>query len=71
MADRDPTLDDFVGKTITSFDGDCINIWRFGFSDGSAIAIEVEGFGQAGYGMVVCEECAENWREDRQADQAA
>lgn len=55
---RDPAPADFVGKTITSFEGDCINIWRFGFSDGTSIAIEVENFGVAGPGMVICEECA-------------
>jgi len=71
MPDRDPIPTDFVGKTITSFDGDCINIWRFGFSDGTAIAIEVESFGAAGYGMVVCEECAENWCPERRIDEAA
>lgn len=59
MSHRDPTPEDFIGKTITSFDGECINIWRFGFSDGTAVAIEVESFGQAGPGMVVCDECAE------------
>lgn len=58
MADRDPVREDFVGKTITEFDGSCINIWRFGFSDGTAIAIEVESFGDGLHGMVVCEECA-------------
>lgn len=58
MADRDPVPEDFVGKTITEFDGRAINIWRFGFSDGTAIAIEIEAFGGGLYGMVVCEECA-------------
>lgn len=43
MADRDPIPSDFIGKTITEFDGSAINAWRFG---------------PAGYGMVVCEECA-------------
>lgn len=59
--DRDPLPSDFIGKTITAFDGESINVWRFAFSDGTAIAIEVEGFGAAGYGMVVCEECAANF----------
>jgi hypothetical protein len=59
MPDRDPVPEDFVGKTITGFEPDAINIWRFRFSDGTAIAIEIEGFGPAGPGLVVCDECAQ------------
>ena len=64
MADREPVPEDFIGKTITKFDGSSINIWRFGFSDGTAIAIEVENFGNAGPGMVVCDECADEFNKD-------
>ena len=53
MDERDPTPADFVGKTITEFDGSAINVWRFGFSDGSAIAVTVEPFGSGLYGMCV------------------
>lgn len=63
MAERKPRRRDFVGKTIVAFDGRACNLWRFTFSDGTAIAIEadIESFGS--YGgipvMQVCEECAE------------
>lgn len=63
MPDRDPVLADFIGKTITDFDGSCINVWRFRFSDGTALAIEVESFGHGLMGMVVCEECAAEMAE--------
>lgn len=54
---RDATPEDFVGKTIAEFDGSSINIWRFVFTDGTRLAIELETFGEAGYGMVICDEC--------------
>src|ERR1700679_1462208 len=47
----------FVGKTIKRIDASCINITRFFFTDGTAVAIEVENFGAVGCGMVQCAEC--------------
>jgi hypothetical protein len=62
MADRDPVQADFVGKTIAAFDSLACNVWRFAFTDGTAIAIEAETFGQHNLPMmVVCEECAEDF----------
>lgn len=57
MSHRDPKRKDFVGKKIVRCDVSCVNIWRFWFDDGSAIAIEVEAVGSGIYGMVVCDEC--------------
>jgi hypothetical protein len=57
MSHRDPEAKDFVGKTITDFYADAINIWKFHFSDGTNIAVELENFGDAGPGMVICETC--------------
>lgn len=62
MAERNPRKRDFVGKTIKRIDTSACNIWRFLFTDGTAIAIEAECH-STGYGylpvMQVCEECAE------------
>jgi hypothetical protein len=66
MPERDPKPEDFVGKTIISFDGSSVNVWRFGFSDGTAIAIEAETWGPGLPGMAVCEECAADWVTERQ-----
>lgn len=58
MPERDATQLDFVGKTITGFDGSSWNIWRFQFSDGTAIAIEAENNHVCGAGLQICDECA-------------
>lgn len=58
MSDRMPRKSDFVGKTIKRIDTRSCNIWRFFFTDGTAIAIEVEAVAPMVYGMLVCEECA-------------
>lgn len=63
MTYRNPKPADFVGKTITSFDGSCINRWALSFSDGTKLAIEVEYFGNNLYGMVLCDECADDVNE--------
>lgn len=59
--ERDPRPADFVGKTIAAIDTRACNVWRFTFSDGSAIAIEAEVMNTE-YGgipvMQVCPECA-------------
>jgi hypothetical protein len=49
---------DFVGKTISRIDAKCVNVTRFWFTDGTAVAIEVDAVGPGIYGMVSCEECA-------------
>lgn len=43
---------DFIGKTIANVDARAVNITRFYFTDGTAIAIETEGDA-----MVTCNEC--------------
>lgn len=53
--DIDPK--DFEGKTIKKLEADAINIIRFYFTDGTSIAIEVEGFGGGLMGMVTCDAC--------------
>ena len=61
MSERDPRKSDFVGKTIKRVDTKSCNIWRFFFTDGTAIAIEADtmwtGAGDLPV-MQVCEECA-------------
>lgn len=59
MAERDATPQDFIGKMIITADTSCWNIWRFRFSDGTAIAIEAENNIHCGAGLQVCEECVE------------
>lgn len=58
--ERDPQPDDFIGKTITAVDTSACNVWRFRFTDGSAIAIKAEVM-DTRYGgvpvMQVCSEC--------------
>lgn len=54
--DIDPK--DFEGKTIKKLEADAVNIIRFHFTDGTAIAIETEGFGGGLVGMVSCTVCA-------------
>lgn len=61
MSDREAVPADFVGKTIEACDVSAINIWHFRFTDGSLLSIVVESFGNVGPGMVVCDECAEQW----------
>ncbi len=61
MAERDALPSDFVGKTIKRVDTSACNIWRFFFTDGSAIAIEADLFWTPAGSlpqMQVCEECA-------------
>lgn len=59
MPERDPVAADFVGKTIVAFEADSVNVWRFKFSDGTAIAIEADLFGYPSLPcMQVCDECA-------------
>ena len=54
---RDPKPQDFVGKTIARVDTKAVNIWRFYFTDGTAVAIEVDAVAPMVYGMVVCDVC--------------
>jgi len=49
---------DFAGKTIKYIDARAVNFVRFFFTDGTALAIEVESVGPGLTGMVVCSECA-------------
>ena len=64
MSHRRPRRSDFAGKTIKRVDSSADNIWRFHFTDGSAVAIESEIFSAGGsYGsglacMFICDECA-------------
>lgn len=55
--ERDPLPSDFIGKTITGFDGSSWNLWRFQFSYGTSLAIEAENHHAAGPGLQVCVEC--------------
>jgi hypothetical protein len=48
---------DWEGKTIKRVVADAINVTRFYFTDGTALAIEVDAFGHGLYGMVQCPEC--------------
>jgi hypothetical protein len=57
MSHRNPKPRDFVGKTIKRIDTRAVNVWRFFFTDGTAIAIEVEAVGLGLSGMVVCDAC--------------
>lgn len=57
-AERDPHPADFVGKTIDHIDTGACNVWKFFFSDGSAIAIEADVWGPGLPIMQVCEKCA-------------
>jgi hypothetical protein len=61
--ERDPVPADFVGKTIRIVDTSACNIWRFYFTDGTAIAVEAE-VENTQYGgipvMQVCDPCASN-----------
>jgi hypothetical protein len=67
MAERNPEKRDFVGKTIARIDTRACNLWRFFFTDGTAIAIEAD-CQSTQYGgvpvMQVCEECAQPEPED-------
>lgn len=63
MSHRDITEADLLGKTITKVECEAVNILRLGFSDGTALAIEVDAFGHGIYGMVACDECV--WPEDQ------
>ena len=58
MTHRDIRKEDFVGKTVIDLDCEAVNIIRFKFEDGSALAIEVDAVGLGIYGMVACETCA-------------
>lgn len=53
MSHRPLRCRDFEGKTIQKVDVRAVNIIRFYFTDGTALAIEAEG-----HVMVACEECA-------------
>lgn len=57
MSHREITPADFEGKTIAYIDCGAVNILRFYFTDGSAIAIEHERDG-----MVACDACADGPR---------
>ena len=54
MSHRKIQKKDFEGKTIKSIDCRAVNVLRFFFTDGTAIAIETEN-----YAMVACDECVE------------
>jgi hypothetical protein len=55
--ERDPTPEDFVGKTIIAVDLGAANIWRFRFSDATALAIEADLHYDIPI-MQICEPCA-------------
>jgi hypothetical protein len=59
MAHRLIKNKDFAGKTVARVDAKAVNMIRFYFTDGTAIAIETEGFGHGIVGMVACEVCVE------------
>lgn len=62
MAERDPVSADFVGKTIAEVDTSACNLWRFRFTDGTAVAIEADTFWTPAGDlpmMQVCDECAD------------
>ncbi len=59
MAHRDLTKEDFIGKTVTDFECDAVNVIRFVFEDGTRLAIEVDAMGHGIYGMVACDECVD------------
>lgn len=52
---------DFEGKTIARLEAGAVNIIRFYFTDGTSKAIEVEALAPTHgiYGMVSCDDCAE------------
>ena len=45
---------DWIGKTITDVKADAINVAVFQFSDGTSIALEIEGAGNGISGMFQC-----------------
>lgn len=47
----------WVGKTIARMDARAVNVVRFFFTDGTALAIETEGMGHGIVGMVQCGAC--------------
>lgn len=55
-SDIDPKA--FEGRTIERMEAEAINIVRFFFTDGTATALEIEGFGNGLVGIVQCQECA-------------
>jgi hypothetical protein len=60
MTHRKLKARDFVGKTVAQVDVRAVNIIRFFFTDGSAVAIEVDHFGHDLWGMVACDECTDD-----------
>jgi len=55
---RRPLKRDFEGKTIKRFQRSADNIWRFWFTDGTAVAIQSELFHPGITCMELCEVCA-------------
>jgi hypothetical protein len=55
----------FVGKTIESVDCRAVNIIRFYFTDGTAIALETDYMGVGIYGIVACATCAKGKGDER------
>lgn len=53
---RRPEKEDFEGKTITRFEPDADNVWRFWFTDGTAFAVQSESNDGIGY-MELCDVC--------------
>jgi len=60
MTHRKLKASDFVGKTVAQVDVRAVNIIRFFFTDGSALAVEVDHFGSDLWGMVACDECTDD-----------
>lgn len=54
MPHRDLDPKDFVGKTIKKVDFRAVNVIRFFFTDGTAIAIETEN-----HAMIACDVCVD------------
>lgn len=49
-------FEQFVGKTVTAVDAECINVVRFEFTDGTHIAIDAD---EQHYGIAVIQVSAE------------
>lgn len=48
-----------TGKEIKKIDATAVNVLRLYFTDGTAVALEVEAVGPSIYGIIACESCAD------------
>ena len=52
---------DLIGKTITGFECDAVDMWSLRFSDGTAVTIEADVSGPYSIpGMTLCNTCWES-----------